>query len=26
MLPHYLVKFKCSTVQRFIRTCSISGT
>jgi len=22
-LPHYLVKFKCSTVQRFIHTCML---
>jgi len=22
-LPHYLVKFKCSTVQRFIHTCTL---
>jgi len=23
MLPHYLVKVKCSTVQRFIHTCTL---
>jgi len=23
MLPHYLVKVKCSTVQRFIHTCRL---
>jgi len=22
-LPHYLVKFKCSIVQRFIHTCML---